>query len=211
MKPIQPSLKFSFILCLFTMSGCATLSESQCKAQDWTTIGQYDAQSGYPALRMADHQNACDDYGITVDPAQYQTGYTVGLQNYCTAENGWSEGSKGNNYRGICPAESRFLSTYNPAKRLHDAQRKVTDLKQSLERLENQRDKLRRESRRLTLLIQQGKLPIEQLESLAKARNHTNQQLRDVHRERNATRRELDLAISALAAISVSTATILRH
>ena len=50
------------------LAGCATLSERECRDQDWYGIGADDGFDGAPASTIEDHRKACTEYGI--EPAE---------------------------------------------------------------------------------------------------------------------------------------------
>ena len=51
------------LLAIALLSGCATLSESQCAANDWQTVGYSDGARGQDSSRLLNHQNACMKHG----------------------------------------------------------------------------------------------------------------------------------------------------
>lgn len=98
-----------------TLSGCGTLSESECLTADWRLIGFEDGARGLPSSRIAEHRKACADYGIAPDFEAYRTGHAEGLRDYCTPANGFELGKRGGRYNGFCPQdlENEFLDAFH--------------------------------------------------------------------------------------------------
>lgn len=95
----------SFIL-LAIFSSCAIMSESECENGDWSQYGRQDAMNGKPNSRFFERRKACYEHGIKGDENTYRQGYQEGLKNYCTFENGFEVGSRGEDYAKICPTDS---------------------------------------------------------------------------------------------------------
>lgn len=127
---------------LTLLSGCATLSEGQCRTLGWEQLGRMDGRQGYPASRLYKHNKACAEYGIAVDDRSYQQGREHGLLDYCTAANGFREGRKGASYHGVCHAklEPAFLQRYRDGRLLHDAESDVNSTEEDIDRLERKLD-----------------------------------------------------------------------
>ena len=128
------------LLIIVSLSGCASLTEEECGAGDWLTIGSQDAQQGFTPSRLNDHAKACKRFNIQPDNGQYQEGYKRGLVFYCTAENGFRVGRNGYAYRNICPqdAEPVFLSGFDRGRLLHDVESQIAEAETSLLEVERQ-------------------------------------------------------------------------
>ena len=113
MKHIWFALCIS-VLPLSLLSGCATLSESECRNSDWYDIGFRDGRVGEPQDRVSRHAGACADHGVAPDRARYLEGHEAGIEHYCTQHNGLRAGESGASYQGVCPVgeEEAFLSGY---------------------------------------------------------------------------------------------------
>ena len=83
------------LLAIALLAGCATLSESQCAANDWQTVGYSDGVSGQDSSRLLKHQNACMKHGVTPDRMAYLVGWEEGVVRYCTPDNGFQQGQRG--------------------------------------------------------------------------------------------------------------------
>ena len=101
--------------------GCATLDKSECRAADWTIIGLEDGARGRPLSYIGNHRKACAEFGVKPDLALYERGHTNGLQQFCTADNGFSLGRAGRAYNNVCPPalSGQFLAGYETGRELH--------------------------------------------------------------------------------------------
>lgn len=88
-------MKYLFLLCVLFITGCASLSEDECKKGDWEGLGFKDAMKGYTEGRTDSYQKACSEYGISVDQAKYDKGFQNGLKKFCTFNKGLELGLAG--------------------------------------------------------------------------------------------------------------------
>jgi hypothetical protein len=126
-------------LCLMVLGACASLTQEECRAGDWASIGQTDGAEGRVAdTQFARHVKACEKAGVTPDQARWQDGYARGLQTYCTPDTGLREGLAGRRYRDVCPAaaEARFLQGYDLGLADHDARARVEALRREISDLQ---------------------------------------------------------------------------
>ena len=125
---------------LLALTGCATLSESDCGQGDWFGIGESDALGGYTPDRLARHDEACAKYGVAPDPRGYRAGYEQGLVGFCVPPQAFELGRRGASYYRQCPppAEADFLPAY-------DLGRDVYTIDQDLIRIEVEIERLRDE------------------------------------------------------------------
>jgi hypothetical protein len=95
------------IVALAALSGCAgrSLTESQCLAGDWETVGHRDGSRGLDASQLLEHQNACVRHGVVPDRDLYLRGWAEGVRRFCTPANGFTRGERGNEYPRVCPHE----------------------------------------------------------------------------------------------------------
>jgi hypothetical protein len=122
-------LSLPFALVALAIAGCATMSESECRAVDWRTIGYEDGVAGYPGDRIALHRKACAKYGVRPDLTLYQEGRQQGLREYCQPSNGYRLGARGGGYGGICPAdlEPAFVRALDSGHQLYTLQSRVNN------------------------------------------------------------------------------------
>ena len=97
----------SCLTVLLALGGCATLSESQCVASDWQSIGYRDGMNGTHHSQLFKHQNACVKHGVTPDREAYMAGWNEGVVQYCQPANGFAAGERGSAYANVCPEYRR--------------------------------------------------------------------------------------------------------
>lgn len=123
------------ILALASLAGCASLSEQQCRAQDWYQVGYEDGNAGANAGRIESHSSACAAYGIATDTAQYEIGRGDGLQRYCTLARGIETGMLGSPYSGACAGdrETEFLRGHREGRRLYEVDARLARVESDIE------------------------------------------------------------------------------
>lgn len=131
------------VLLISAVSGCTTMSESECATADWHDIGIKDGRNGMPASYMEERRQDCSKDGISLDQKQYVAGRNTGILEYCTPQNGRLQGQQGRAYLNSCPAnlEHDFLTNYEAGKNVYRAQRSVDDLNRQSEHVQLQLDK----------------------------------------------------------------------
>jgi hypothetical protein len=114
-------------LAVLMLSGCATMSGDECATSDWQAIGFEDGSRGYSADRLGNHRKACAKHGVTPDFQAYQTGHDQGLNSFCQPSRGFSLGSNGGSYNGVCAAhrEGDFVDAYNSGYHLYNLRSRV--------------------------------------------------------------------------------------
>ena len=97
------------LIALTALAGCASLSESECRAGDWRSIGVEDGSAGYGFDRLEVLRSACSDYGITPNAEAWEAGRQQGLEYYCTPTQAWKEGARGRPLSPVCGSENAAL------------------------------------------------------------------------------------------------------
>lgn len=119
------------------LHGCATLSEGQCYTGDWFGIGNVDARSGYTSDRLNQHNEACGEFGISLDPDEYYAGYQEGLIAFCVPAEAFALGRRGASYYGQCPpgAERDFVPAFELGAELYAVDQQLVQIDADIERL----------------------------------------------------------------------------
>lgn len=123
---------------LVMFGGCAgrsSVSENQCAAGDWQTIGYRDGVNGHRSSRLLDHQDACMKHDVMPDRAEYMVGWDQGIREYCEPTNGFRVGERGWDHNNVCPAELRasFETAYSEGRALYQARAEVANLEWELD------------------------------------------------------------------------------
>src|SRR5699024_1343215 len=92
------------VITVIAMSGCATMTESECATADWHDVGYKDGRNGRPRAYMEERRTDCAKSGYALEEKKYQAVRELGIVQYCTAENGLSEGLIGHPYLYAWPA-----------------------------------------------------------------------------------------------------------
>lgn len=157
----------------FALTGCATLSQSDCATGDWFHIGRQDALWGYAPDRLAQHEKACVKHGFGSDQQGYEAGFAEGLIAFCVPEKAFDLGRRGSSYYRQCPPEAD--AWFMPA---FDLGRQVYDLDQELTRIESEIEDLRKE--------------MKDDKASQESRDAAGQRLRYVKNDRDRRERERD-------------------
>lgn len=169
----QIRMRCSILALALSMTGCATLSQSDCVKGDWFRIGRQDALWGYTSDRLKQHEKACIKHGYGTDPQAYEDGYAEGLVAFCVPEKAFDLGRRGGSYYRQCPpeADTWFLPAF-------DLGRQVYDLDQELAKIKSEIEDLREE--------------IKDDKTTEESREAAEQRLRYVKRDRERRERERD-------------------
>ncbi len=161
------------------IQGCASMSEAECQAANWTIRGEDDALQGHPHELINEHTKACAEYGITPDLEAYRAGWEQGIKEYCTSIHGWEVGIAGDFYENSCPPalQSDFLAAYRAGKGVFDQRAVVADFDARLDEVnleldeggldEERKAKLKKQRKKLKkkLAEAQGVLLLQEIEA----------------------------------------------
>ncbi|MBT8082137.1 MAG: DUF2799 domain-containing protein [Gammaproteobacteria bacterium] len=134
---------------VLAMSGCASMSDEECLATDWSAVGYEDGARGYTAERFSSHRKACARHGITADFGAWQVGREQGLVEYCQPGRGYDIGVSGGRYYGVCSAdlEPDFLEAYNAGHLLFSLRSNVSRASSAIDARERELVKVKDEIR----------------------------------------------------------------
>lgn len=120
-------------------AGCASMNQSECLTADWQAIGYEDGARGEPLSFIGKHRKACAKHGVAPDMAKYDVGRRAGLQEFCTAGNGFSQGRSGKPLRGVCPINLAidFDRAYQHGRRIYLAATSVSTIQNDIKKQEN--------------------------------------------------------------------------
>lgn len=162
-------------LVLPVLAGCASLSEKECRAGDWFSIGLRDGSNGRGEDYLAEHAAACEGVGVAPDRARWLEGRERGLASFCTARNGYRIGEVGGSYGEVCfaGADLEFRRGY--------------DLGLRINRLRGRLDSLGNEMRSI-----EGQLARKDDPPGEAQRDWLQRRLREIEYERGYLRRDID-------------------
>lgn len=112
---------------LALLAGCAGMSEQECFATDWRSVGFEDGVAGRTVGGIGNYRQACSRYGVAPDLDAYRTGHAEGVEVYCRPARGFEVGHRGSRYQGVCPAdkEDAFVAAYNEGRHLYELESAV--------------------------------------------------------------------------------------
>ena len=192
-------------------SGRGTVSENQCAAGDWQTLGYSDGARGYRSSQLLAHQDACGKHGVVPDRNGYMVGWKEGIREYCEPNNGFSVGERGYQHNNACPAELRedFLHAYKEGRSLYLVRVEVVRLEKEISRKAHHLEQVKTEmvsaataqlnseltpSARVDLLARIGRLNDEKRKLQA--------EIPQLEAELAAAERQLDTLSQSLAAVT---------
>lgn len=161
-----PRVALCILASLAVLSGCASMSESQCRQADWQARGLADGREGRSAQRIEDHVEACGKIGISPDSKAWTEGWERGIRSYCTASNGWREGMRNQIYWEGCrgqAGEDEFLRYYQIGQQLYGLQQQIIRNDAELQRLERLLRDSKNDEERARLREQMRRLDMDQL------------------------------------------------
>ena len=204
------------VAALLVLGGCAakpTVSENQCRAGDWQTIGYRDGASGFASTRLLSHQEACGEFAIVPERTAYLTGWQEGLSSFCTADNGFNLGNRGASFNTVCARDMAepFATAYQDGRQLYLARAEVNRLNRLINSKEARLDQLKQEIVGATTAQLVPDLTPEEriglvakLEDLISEREEIQNELPELERDLAAAEYELDRLNQTLASVSYS-------
>jgi hypothetical protein len=133
---------------LIILSGCgggATVSQNQCIASDWQTLGYRDGVNGIRSSQLLAHQDACVKHGIIPDRTGYMAGWNTGVHEYCQPNNAFEIGELGSGHNNVCPGEmqSTFTTAYRNGRKLYLARNELANLERSVNHMEQRLEQIK--------------------------------------------------------------------
>ncbi len=172
----------TWIILTAALIGCASLNKNQCLQANWYELGWRDGSLGKPRSLFQKHADACVKHNVRAEKTEYYRGRDDSLKNFCTYDNGFSQGRYGKSYNYICPPdlETSFLAGFREGRKVYTYNRKVVAFEKRLKIIDNeiqakekllyslevnkeQRDILRSEIRQLDIKYRDNVRDLEEL------------------------------------------------
>jgi len=188
-------------LAALVVGGCASMSDEECLATDWSAVGFEDGARGYSTERFSKHRQACAKHGITADFGAYQAGRDQGLVEYCQPGRGYDVGVSGGRYYGVCSAdlERDFLDAYNAGFHLYTLRANVNRANSGIyskeRELESVHDEIRSKEAALIApdtTVENRILLIADLKELSERTGQLEAEIQMLYEERARHQAELD-------------------
>jgi hypothetical protein len=123
-----------------TLIGCSTLSKNECLQANWYEFGWRDGNLGKPRSIFQEHVDACVKHNVHAEKINYFRGRDDGLKNFCTYDNGFSQGKYGKKYNYVCPSdlEVNFLAGFSKGRNVYNHNKKVVALEKRLKKIDDE-------------------------------------------------------------------------
>jgi len=170
------------------------LSEDECLAGNWRSIGFEDGAQGQAPDRVGEHRSACERHGITPNFELWRLGYDEGLVRYCTRDNGFRVGALGQTYRGVCagPAAAEFLPAYNDGHDLYQLQQALNQAQSDLNSVTYDIREARNDRRRLRGELDNPDLTDDERKHIRDDLDRVSNHLDRLRRDRRRYERDVD-------------------
>ena len=157
-----------FLASLAVLAGCASMSADECLTADWRAIGYEDGAGGQGPEAFGDRRRACAEHGVTAGFEAYNAGRAEGLTYFCRPRNGYSLGTRGRRYSGVCPKELEpaFLAAHADGLGLYERESDLKRLRKGLRRLEARSEEVDRLLAEKTAGLLAPDLPVEERAAL---------------------------------------------
>jgi hypothetical protein len=170
-------------LALCALSGCASLSKSECLNADWEDIGVRDGANGQPEEYLIQHSTACAKVNVAPDRGAWLHGRDKGLERYCLPHRMYNIGEYGGSFdAGICRNfdQERLVDAYEKGR---DVKRRADTLSEIDAELRDIRTKLEKEElekkERERLAYRLGQLEYERIDA-ERSLEHARRRARDL-------------------------------
>lgn len=174
---------------LLGLSGCASLSENQCLANDWQTVGYRDGLQGRQSSHLLNHHDACLKHGVVPERDAYMLGWHKGVSQYCLPENGFAAGERGAAYGNVCPEhlQASFFDAYQQGRKLYLATAEVNELQKAIVHKERHLERVKHDLVEAEVQLIDGELTsaerralLEDAKALAKEQGELEAEIEDL-------------------------------
>ena len=192
------------VLALGGCGGGASVSQNQCIASDWQTLGYRDGINGVNSSQLLAHQDACVKHGIIPDREGYMLGWREGIREYCQPYNAFNVGQRGVRYDNICPNDMQadFIAAYKDGRALFKARAEVNRLQNLIARNESRREHVKAEL--LVAMAEQlnPMITTQERVALLARMQRLNEEQRRIRRDLPHLRYELQLKTGELESLN---------
>lgn len=132
-------ITLALIVLAAALSGCESMSPSECATANWRERGVQDGNRG-ATDQAADYHQSCTKAGVQMDVGSYRAGRAQGLQSYCRPGNAINEGQAGRSYNDVCPGPQgqNFKAFHSIAYREQEARKTLARLQDEQKQAEQE-------------------------------------------------------------------------
>lgn len=123
-----------FLLTVFTLAGCASLSPRECATADWFKLGEREGASGLPLTQLARHQAAC--VASMPDAQAYERGHAQGLARHCSPQGAFDAARRGERVAAQCEISDAVAEAQRRGAEIHAAESELLALSRLIRRVE---------------------------------------------------------------------------
>lgn len=181
----------SHLSLILLLSGCATYFEraaqNECFNKDWYAAGFDGAKYGQdPHEIWQKEDRKCEKYNIWSNKEGFQRGYELGLDAFCTEQNGFEFGLRDRNYKPLCAPEEQldFDIAYRDGQQIYQTQHRLSNAEYEIHRARSTIKHATKRREYLACEIESGKLD-------DKTKKRYVSERYDLKRERESARYDL--------------------
>lgn len=143
---------FAPLAALAALSGCASLSESECRNANWEDVGIRDGAAGRPEEYLIEHSKACGKVAVVPDRGAWLHGREQGLERFCVPYRVYQIGEYGGGFdAGICRNfdQDRLISAYENGREVNRLGGELSSIDGEINQINEQlkRDDLKKDER----------------------------------------------------------------
>ncbi len=165
LKRLATLSHLSFMLLL---SGCATYFEraaqNACFNKDWFATGFNAAKYGRASDEIWQREDRkCAKHNLWSNKNDFQRGYELGLDAFCTEQNGFEFGLRNRRYEPLCTTDVQwdFDLAYYDGQTIHHTRRSLSNTQHAIDRAHDVIKRTTKRRKHLICEIQSGKLDDE--------------------------------------------------
>lgn len=121
------------------LSGCASMSPEECKTADWYNVGYQNGLNGKSPSIINSYTEDCNEAGVIPSRTRWREGFDKGTIIYCSPHNGYTVGSEGREYYGVC-SNKQFLENYQLGRQEYQRQQRIQQIDTEISVIDNQLD-----------------------------------------------------------------------
>lgn len=160
-------LNMVLLVAALVLTGCESMSVSECKVADWSRVGAADGAKGESDRRIADYTEDCGKAGIVPNAKAYRRGWDAGIVQFCTPANAWREGTQGHSGKAsVCQGQASYaeFSRYLAAGlQVHNTQSQMQRNSRESERLQKRLEESKSDEEKKNLRSDLRQIDREQL------------------------------------------------
>lgn len=126
------------VVMLGGLTSCGGISERECVNADWYTTGFNDGRKGYPLDKVELLSEACGEYDVAVDNAEYRDGHAGGIERYCQPQAIYNSAERGGQYYGVCstnPHAGLLVEAWSQGRELYFFDQQIWQYERELDRI----------------------------------------------------------------------------